>query len=264
VEHPGVDAASMEVTRRRRRAKTERRDAHKLLTMLRRHGAGEPKVGRVVRGPSAVDEDRRQRPRELLTAKRARTRVLNRRQGLRAGGGRRMALAGEVEAQLEQVRQWDGAPRPAALPARLQRAWPQVGCLSPQSMTREAERREVRRTRAEPVVAQGRQWATLRGIGGKRAWVVVLAFLAWRHWQTPKHVGAFAGLTPPPYQSGEASRALGLTQAGNGSRRTMAVEIAWGWGRFQPRSALTQGSQARCSQGSARLRKLGLVALARQ
>jgi hypothetical protein len=31
-----------------------------------------------------------------------------------------------------------------------------------------------------------------------------------------------------------------MTKAGNGDRRTMAVEIAWGWLRFQPESLLTQ------------------------
>jgi hypothetical protein len=44
----------------------------------------------------------------------------------------------------------------------------------------------------------------------------------------------------------------------------MAIEIAWGWVRFQPQSTLTQWYQARFGQGSARLRKIGIVALARK
>jgi transposase len=131
-------------------------------------------------------------------------------------------------------------------------------------MTLEAKRREVLRTRAAPVVAQVRQLATLRGIGGNRAWVFGMAFFAWRHGQTPKQGGAGAGLTPTPYHSGEVSRALGITKAGHGDRRTMAVELAWGWGRLQPQSTLTPWSQARLGQGSARLRTIGMVALARQ
>jgi transposase len=55
-----------------------------------------------------------------------------------------------------------------------------------------------------------------------------------------------------------------MTKAGNGYMRTMAIEIAWGWVRFQPQSTLTQWYQARCGQGSARLRKIGIVALARK
>jgi hypothetical protein len=55
-----------------------------------------------------------------------------------------------------------------------------------------------------------------------------------------------------------------MTKAGNGYMRTMAIEMAWGWGRLQPESTLTQWSQARFGQGSARLRKIGMVALARK
>ena len=44
----------------------------------------------------------------------------------------------------------------------------------------------------------------------------------------------------------------------------MAREIAWGWVRFQPESTLTQWYQARVGQGRARLRKIGIVALARK
>ena len=87
---------------------------------------------------------------------------------------------------------------------------------------------------------------------------------AWRDVQTPQEVGAFAGLTPTPDQSGQASRALGMTKAGKGDMRTMAREIAWGWVRCQPESTWTPWYQARCGQGSARLRKMGMVALARQ
>ena|SRR5215471_9519147 len=91
-------------------------------------------------------------------------------------------------------------------------------------------------TREEPVLEQVRQLTTLRGIGGNSAWLFVMEFFAWWDLQTPKQVGALAGLTPTPYQSGQASRELGITKAGNGYMRTMAIEIAWGWVRFQPES----------------------------
>jgi transposase len=82
--------------------------------------------------------------------------------------------------------------------------------------------------------------------------------------QTPPQVGALAGLPPPPPQSGEACQELGIPKAGNGTMRTMAVEMAWGWRRLQPTSTLTQWYQTRFGQGSARLRKLGIVAVARK
>lgn len=56
----GVDSSRIEVNRRPRRAKTDRRAVQKLLTMLLRHVAGERKGWRIVRGPRGEEEDRRQ------------------------------------------------------------------------------------------------------------------------------------------------------------------------------------------------------------
>ena len=44
----------------------------------------------------------------------------------------------------------------------------------------------------------------------------------------------------------------------------MAIEIAWAWRRFQPTSALAQWYETRFGHGSARLRKIGIVAMARK
>jgi transposase len=171
---------------------------------------------------------------------------------------------GDVDAQLDQVQQWDGSPLPCALRTRLKRAWPQVGFLTVHIQTLEAERRALLRRREDPGIAQVRQLFTLRGIGVNSAWLYVMEFFAWRDFQTPKQVGALAGLTPTPYQSGQSRRELGIAKAGNRHVRAMAIEIAWAWRRFQPASALTQWYERRFGAGRARLRKLGIVALARK
>ena len=264
VQNHVIDSASIEVNRRQRRAKTDRLDVRKLLTMLLRHSAGEKKVWSVVRVPSVDEEDRRQLHRELTTAKQDRTRVINRIKGLLAGHGVQLVLQGDVEAQLDQVQQWDGSPLPSALLRRLKRAWQHVGFLTAQIQTLEAERRTLLRRREDPVIAQVRQLFTLRGIGINSAWLYIMEFFAWRDFQTPKQVGALAGLTPTPYQSGQSRRELGIAKAGNRHIRAMAIEIAWAWRRFQPDSALSQWYERRFGAGSARLRKLGIVALARK
>src|SRR5689334_24317643 len=46
--------------------------------------------------------------------------------------------------------------------------------------------------------------------------------------------------------------------------RWLMVELAWGWLHWQPESDLSRWYQARFGHGSARLRKLGIVALARK
>ena len=264
VQNHVIDSASIEVNRRQRRVKTDRLDVHKLLTMLLRHMAGERKVWSVVRVPSVEEEDRRQLHRELLTAKQDRTRVINRIKGLLAGQGVQLLLQGDVDAQLDQVHQWDGSPLPPALLSRLKRAWQQVCCLTAHIQTLETQRRAVLRRSEEPVIDQVRQLFTLRGLGVNSAWLYVMEFFAWRDFQTPKQVGALAGLTPTPSQSGQSRRELGIAKAGNRHIRAMAIEIAWAWRRFQPASALSQWYEQRFGHGSARVRKLGIVALARK
>src|SRR5262249_4370165 len=165
--------------------------------------------------------------RELTTAKQDRTRVINRIKGLLAGHGVQLTLQGDVDAQRDQVQHWDGSPWPSALRTRLKRAWPQVGFLTAHIRTLEAERRALLRHRTAPVIAQGRQLCTLRGIGVHSAWLYVMEFFAWRDFQTPKQVGALAGLPPTPYQSGQARRALGIAKAGNRPIRAMAIAGAW-------------------------------------
>jgi transposase len=115
-----------------------------------------------------------------------------------------------------------------------------------------------------PAVEQVRQFNTLHGIGLTSAWLYVMEFFAWRDLRTAKQVGILAGLTPTPHQSGQASRELGITKAGNGFMRTMAIEIAREWLRFQPDSALARWYQARFRRGSSRMRRIGIVALARK
>jgi transposase len=259
-----IDSASIEVNRRQRRVKTDRLDVHKLLAMLLRHMAGERKVWSVVRVPSVEEEDRRQLHRELTTAKCDRTRLSNRIKGLLAGHGVQLALQGDVDAQLDQVHQWDGSPLPPALLSRLKRVWQQVCFLTTHIQTLDAQRRTVLRRSEDAVVDQVRQLFTLRGIGVNSAWLYVMEFFAWRDFQTPKQVGALAGLTPTPSQSGQSRRELGIAKAGNRHMRAMAIEIAWAWRRFQPTSALSQWYEQRFGHGSARLRKIGIVALARK
>jgi transposase len=60
VENFVVDSSSLAVTRRHRRAQTERRDLPKLRTMLLRHIAGAKRGWGVVRVPSVEEADRRQ------------------------------------------------------------------------------------------------------------------------------------------------------------------------------------------------------------
>src|SRR5882672_5278761 len=64
-----VDASSIEVNRRRRRAKSDGLDVRKLLSMLLRYAQGERQGWRVVKVPSVEAEDHRHLHRDLETLK---------------------------------------------------------------------------------------------------------------------------------------------------------------------------------------------------
>jgi transposase len=259
-----VDSSSIEVNRRHRRAKTDRLDVQKLLTMLLRHVAGERKVWRIVRVPSVEEEDRRQLHRALTTAKRDRTRVINRIKGLLASHGLVMPPGRDFPQQLEHLRLWDGAPLPAGLRHRLNQEWEHVVALAQRIAQLEAERRAVLQTAEDAVTKKVQQLLMLKGIGSNSAWLFVMEFFGWRAFHNRKEVGALSGLTPTPYASGNTAYEQGIAKAGNAHIRAMAIEIAWGWLRFQPQSALTQWYQQRFGHGSSRLRRIGIVALARK
>jgi len=264
IENCVVDASSIEVNRRLRRAKTDRMDATRLLMLLVRFFGGERSVWSVVRVPGVEEEDRRHLHRELLTMKRDRTRLANRIQGLLASQGLRVDWRKPLQEQLDGLRSWDGAALPKGLRARLDQERERLELLNRQIDALEAMRRERIRAGSDAAVEKVQQLLTLQGVGSNSAWLYVMEFFAWRQFRNRREVGALAGLTPTPYQSGESHREQGIAKAGNRHVRAMAIEIAWGWLRFQPESALTRWYQERFGHGSSRLRRIGIVALARK
>jgi transposase len=264
IENVIVDAASIEVNRRARRAKTDRLDLGKLLTMLMRYHSGEPKVWHVVQVPTLEQEDRRQLHRELLRLKQERTQHINRLKGLLVSQGVRLAVKKEFLKQVESVRLWDGSPLPPGLKARLQREYERLQLVSGHIKELEAERRAAIRHSLDPAVEMVRHLMRLRAIGPNSAWLYTMEFFSWRNFRNRREVGALAGLTPTPYQSGDRDREQGIDKAGNRYIRSIAIEIAWRWLYLQPESELSQWYQARFGHGSKRLRKIGIVALARK
>ena len=106
-----VDSSSIETKRRQRRAKNDRLDASKLVSMLLRYHGGEKKVWSAVQVPSVADEDRRQLHRDLLELKAERTQHVNRIKGLLAGCGLAVTTIDEdFPTVLAELRQWDGTP----------------------------------------------------------------------------------------------------------------------------------------------------------
>jgi transposase len=264
VKNHVVDSAAIEVSRQSRRAKTDRLDATKLVNQLLRFLAGEKRALKVVRVPTEEEEDRRHLHRELKTVKGARTAVTNRIQGLLATVGVRLKEIADLPRMLERLRLWNGAPLPKWLKARVGRDWEERERLEQRIAELEKQRRELLRNGEDSGSECARKLHELRGMGPNASWLYSLEFFAWRQFKNRRQIGGLSGLAPTPYQSGADRREQGICKAGNRWMRSIAIEIAWGWLRYQPDSDLSRWYQERYGNGSTRLRKIGIVALARK
>ena len=265
VESLVVDSASIEVSRRRRRVKTDRLDAQKLVNMLIRWDEGEQKVWSVARVPSAEAEDARHLHRELGTLKKEQTRLVNRIKGLLAGHGVRVTEIGKgFREWLRQQRQWDGSPLPPGLGQRALIEYDRLVLTRAQIAAIKRERNRMLKSCESRQAEVARKLTKLRAVGDSSGWTLSSELLSWREFHNRKEVGSIAGLTGTPYDSGGSDREQGINKAGNKRVRALAVELAWCWVRHQPNSALSQWYQRRFGAGGKRLRKIGIVALARK
>ena len=258
-----VDSASIEVSRRRRRAKTDRLDAEALLRRLIRYWLGERDQWKIVHVPSVEVEDARHAERTLAMLTAERTRARNRLHGLLATQGLRLRLTPQFGAQLATLATPEGRPLPPGVVARLQVTWRLLQGI-------EQERREARqaqavqaRAGATPAAVRTQRLRQLRGIQVGSAAVLAKEVFA-RDLRNRREVGALSGLVPVPYQSGEAGHDQGISRAGLKAVRRILVELAWSWVRWQPDSELTRWYRTRFGTGGGRLRRIGIVALARR
>jgi transposase len=261
-----VDSSSIEVNRRKRRAKTDRIDAKKLLAMLVRYHGGERGMWSVVNVPSMEAEEGRHLHRELDVLKKERKMHRSRIKSLLFQHGivvknpssRRFLI------ELETFRNWEGKRLPLDFKARLIREHARLRMVEEQiyGLKKEQEQRLERCDSSS--LKKVAQLMELRGIGVASSWKFVMEFFGWREFKNDKQIGALAGLTPTPYDSGGYQREQGIGKDGNKRVRTLAVEMAWVWIRFQPQSKLAQWYRQRFEGGGSRTRRIGIVAVARR
>lgn len=264
IENLVVDSSSIQVNRRARQAKTDRMDVDKLLSQLIRYRSGERDVWSVVRVPSVEAEDNRHLHRELKALKKERTRHINRIKSFLVGQGIQIEVKKYFLEEIERVRKWDGSALPERLKPRLRREYQRLQLVEEHIKELERERVEALRHSEDASVETVRSLLRLNGIGLNAGWLFGMEFFSWRKFNNRKEVGALCGLVPMPHQSGGSYREQGISKAGNRHIRAMAIEIAWGWLRYQPESELTKWYEERFGHGSKRIRKIGIVALARK
>lgn len=257
-----IDSASIEVSRHRRNAKSDGIDAEKLVELMQRKAGGERRALRIVRVPEEKVEDQRQLPRERESLLIDRRRLLNRIESVLFLQGYR-----EIPQSSGALKRWLEQPRSlgAQLRERLERDVERLALVERQLA--EVEKRLKDQLRDAQSGGIGRvAWALMQlcGIGLIGAWVLASEIYGWRAFRNRKEVGAALGLTPTPYSSGNDQREQGISKAGNRRARSLLVELSWLWLRYQPDSALSHWFKERFSRGGKRLRRIGIVALARR
>jgi transposase len=254
-----VDSASIEVNRRARRAKTDRLDGDKLLAMLIRYHAGERRIWSVLRVPTPWQEDERRVHRELERLGQERTAHINRIRALLVMHNLRVKYVG---GRLWQ--RWWGQHADELLPgvrAEIEREGERLALVRAQMRAIEAQQQQAVAAGSEVQVAR---LARLGAIGVRSGWVLVKELFGWRRFRNRREVAGCLGLAPSPYASGESQTEQGISKAGNRRVRTLMVELAWSWLRNQPQSALSRWFSKRFAAGGKRMRRIGIVALARR
>jgi transposase len=259
-----VDSSSIEVNRRARRAKADGLDAVSLVGLLVRYCEGETDVWSVVEVPDPADEDQRQLHRELDELRRERTAHSNRVRGLLATLGIKITGKRALPCNLDLLTQWNGEPLPKYLKQRLAREFERRELLDRQIRALEVEQADQIQNEQTRHIEKVRMLMGLKGVGQTSATILVYEFFGWRRFANRRQVAALAGLTPTPYQSGDSNHEQGISKAGNTWVRWIMGELAWSWLRFQPGSALTRWYDTRFGRGTSRMKRMGIVAVARK
>jgi transposase len=252
-----IDASSIEVERGRR-VKTDRVDGDKLLALLMRYYAGERRVS-VLREPTPEQEDARRPSRELWRLTKERTQHTNRIGSLLVLHNLRPPRIGT-----RACRQWWDAHRMELAPllrAEIEREFDRLMLVDQQMRQLKTEQCRAIVAGQQPMVAE---LAKLRAIGVRGAAVLVSELFGWRDFTNRRQVGACLGLDPVPYSSGDSHVEQGISKAGIKRPRTLMVEQSWRWLRLQPDSDITTWFNRRFAHGSKRMRRIGIVAVARR
>ena len=265
IENHVVDSSSIEVNRRKRRAKTDKVDVKALLRLLQRYWHGDRAAMSAVRVPMVEEGDQRRLHRERERLLKERGGHSARIKSLLVAHGIRLEIRSDFLEQLESARGGStGYVLGADLKAEIRREYERYRMVHLQIKALEGEQQLRAEEEEAEAMKQINQLLKLKGVGWQSSWILVMEFFSWRDFHNQRQLGACAGLTPTPYASGESEREQGISKAGNRQVRSLMIELSWLWLRYQPNSTLTQWFQRRFAEGGKRMRRIGIVAMARK
>ena len=262
-----LDAASLLVNRKARRAKTDRLDAEKLVRVLMAYWRGEPKVCSIVRPPSVEDEDAKRLHRERQFLMKERVQHIGRIKGLLAAQGVYdfRPERKDWRNRLAEIRTGDGRPLPSRLKAEIDRQCQRLALVDTMLKEIDQQRDAAVESKSAPseTVVRIQRLTHLKGIGPQIA-TVLGTEIFYREFANRRSLGSYLGLTPSPFKSGGMDRDLGISKAGNPRGRTTMIELAWLWLRYQPGSKLARWFEQRTNGLKGRVRRIAIVAVARK
>lgn len=259
-----VDAASLQVNRRGRRAKTDRIDVGMLLRGLIAWCRGDRHVWSVVRIPSVEEEDLRRSHRERERLVRERTAHINRIKGLLFAQGIRginVKRAYKI-LRIDTLVTGEGHPLPRRLANEIARELARLAVVQEQIAAVERER-DQEPSPCATMEKKRLQLMSLHGVGPAIA-AVMAREVFWRQFDNRRQLAGFLGLATSPYDSGDTKRCQGISRAGRGPVRGTIIQAAWLWLRHQPKSALSRWFAARTGGQSGRIKRIMIIAVARK
>ena len=260
------DPASIAVDQRARRVKTDRIDGEKMLRTLMAYLRGEPQVVRIVRAPTAEQEDARRASRERdrlvkeQTAHTSRIKALLRLLGMAVGNPRRRNWLSWLATQ----RDWQGQAVPPQMLSEIQHEHARLMLVRERLDALAKTPAQADRTPAAAQMSERSELLLPLKCLGPAFATTLTNEVFYKDFRNRREVASYFGLTPSPWQSGGINRDQGISKAGNPRARCAAIELAWLWLRHQPDSKLTQEYRRRTLDASKRIKRVAIVALARK
>ena len=188
-----VDSSSIDVKRRRRRMKTDRIDAIKLVQMLVRAWAGEADVWSEVRVPSPAVEAARHVSRERTALTHERTRLVNQLRSWLATVGASLPTQ-RPAGWWTTIQDWAGAALPASLQQRLERTEARLRLVAEQIAALETTQRAA--VQSASAASALPRLVQLKGVATTSAAVLVDEGLVWRAFTNRRQIGGLLGFAP--------------------------------------------------------------------
>jgi transposase len=168
--------------------------------------------------------------------------------------------------RLELLRTGDGRELPPRVRAEIRRELQRLELVLQMIKAIEKERNAIASGKAassHPYANKIQGLVKIKSIGSEIA-TVLAGEVFYRRFDNRQQLGSYVGLTPSPFKSGAVNREQGISKAGNPKARTITIELAWSWLRFQPDSPLSIWFRERVGSAKGRIRRITIVAVARK